>query len=375
MTSIDCSYSIKGSGPAVFFVHGIGARKTAWNKVCKYLEKDFTCICYDLRGHGDSPKGTLPFSLESLVDDVELLRQKLNIQKIHIINKVNGTVINIITSKLFPRDVLAASITQGGWLNVTIAGALLDSLNLAESPLNDPVIRIRTVQSKESAQLSFLLKSKVDDFDIETQKNSINIFLRMSMSKNANKIREMRNRWLLNAIVIDAGHGGKDTGAIGVGGLQEKTVTLDIASYQKDGNTPIKRASFNRSRLKNDIIMVIHDWIINGLVAFYKKEYPQGTAFVVACEKGNLEGVKSFIAHDTEVLNQVGKASNGGEYTGLGVAAVCGRTEVVNIMLEKGAIIHQVTLDGGTPLLKAATKGHTEVVKFLLEKGAEVYYI
>ena len=154
---------------------------------------------------------------------------RYNVQGASIINKVNGTVIIIKTRKHFHQDVLAASITQGGWLNVTIAGALVDSMNLAESQLKSPVMRIRTVQSKESAQLSFLLKSKVDDFDIETQKNNISIFLRVSMAENASKIREMRSRWLLDAIVIDAGHGGKDAGAIGVGGLQEKSVTLDIA--------------------------------------------------------------------------------------------------------------------------------------------------
>ena len=91
-----------------------------------------------------------------------------NIHGVSVINKVNGTVIIIKTSKLFIRDVMAASITQGGWLNITIAGALIDSLNLVESPIKNPVMRIRTVQSKESAQISFLLKSKVDDFEIET---------------------------------------------------------------------------------------------------------------------------------------------------------------------------------------------------------------
>ncbi|SVB66882.1 uncharacterized protein METZ01_LOCUS219736, partial [marine metagenome] len=29
--SIDCAYSVRGLGPAIFFVHGIGARKTTWN--------------------------------------------------------------------------------------------------------------------------------------------------------------------------------------------------------------------------------------------------------------------------------------------------------------------------------------------------------
>ena len=85
-------------------------------------------------------------------------------------NKVNGTIIEIHTSKQFTKDVLAASITRGGWLNLTIAGALVDSINLVESKMQKPVVRVRTIQSVESAQISFLLKSKVDDFEIETTK-------------------------------------------------------------------------------------------------------------------------------------------------------------------------------------------------------------
>ena len=49
------------------------------------------------------------------------------------------------------------------------------------------------------------------------------------MAENANKIKEMRKRWLLDTIVIDAGHGGKDMGCMAYSGLQEKTVNLDIA--------------------------------------------------------------------------------------------------------------------------------------------------
>ena len=152
-----------------------------------------------------------------------------NVKAISVINKVNGTVINLITSIQFTKDVLAASITRGGWLNLTIAGALVDSINIVESKIEYPVIRVRTIQSGESAQISFLLKSKIDDFEIETGKNHISIFLRTAMAENADKIKEMRRRWLLDTIVIDAGHGGKDVGAIGIAGLQEKTVTLDIA--------------------------------------------------------------------------------------------------------------------------------------------------
>ena len=175
-------------------------------------------------------KSGLPIALVDSSEKFILTTAPLyNVNGLSVKNKVNGTVIEINTSKRFTKDVLAASITRGGWLNLTIAGAMVDSLNMAESKMKKPVVRVRTIQSKESAQISFLLKSKVDDFEIETGENKISIFLRTEMAENANKIKEMRRRWLLDTIVIDAGHGGKDPGAVGHGGLQEKTVTLDIA--------------------------------------------------------------------------------------------------------------------------------------------------
>ena len=39
----------------------------------------------------------------------------------------------------------------------------------------------------------------------------------------------MREKWLIDTIVIDPGHGGKDPGAIGINKLKEKSVNLDIA--------------------------------------------------------------------------------------------------------------------------------------------------
>lgn len=41
--------------------------------------------------------------------------------------------------------------------------------------------------------------------------------------------RGTRRKWALSTIVIDAGHGGRDPGAIGIGGIEEKKVTLAVA--------------------------------------------------------------------------------------------------------------------------------------------------
>ena len=110
MTPIDSSYSISGSGPVVIFVHGIGARKSAWDKVIVHLENDFTCISYDLRGHGDSPKGNFPYSLEILVEDIEALRLKLNLGKIHIVGHSLGGMIGPKYAVSFPDNVLSVSL-------------------------------------------------------------------------------------------------------------------------------------------------------------------------------------------------------------------------------------------------------------------------
>ena len=71
----------------------------------------------------------------------------------------------------------------------------------------------------------------MDDFEIESNKDHIAIVLRTSLAENADKIREMRNRWLLDTIVIDPGHGGKDPGNLGTGRYKttEKHIALDIS--------------------------------------------------------------------------------------------------------------------------------------------------
>ena len=49
------AYSVAGEGPALFLIHGIGARRATFDRLVEGLRDRFTCISYDLRGHGLSP--------------------------------------------------------------------------------------------------------------------------------------------------------------------------------------------------------------------------------------------------------------------------------------------------------------------------------
>ena len=153
-----------------------------------------------------------------------------NVDGVAIENKVNGSQIKISTSKYFPKKNISASISQNGWLNVTIPGALIDSVKIEDSVISKPIKKTKTFQSKESGQLSFLLTKTFNDYIVESLADQVIISLIESTKSDIN-IKKMKDNWLIDTIVIDPGHGGKDPGAIGKAGVKEKDVTLGIAKY------------------------------------------------------------------------------------------------------------------------------------------------
>ena len=108
--AVDCVYTDEGAGPAVVFVHGIGARRQVWRKLAAELSSNFRCISYDLRGHGDSPVTAVPFGLDDLVADLERLRERLGLDKIHIVGHSLGGMIGPAYARLHSSRVLSVSL-------------------------------------------------------------------------------------------------------------------------------------------------------------------------------------------------------------------------------------------------------------------------
>jgi pimeloyl-ACP methyl ester carboxylesterase len=110
MTAVDVSYHIEGQGPPLYLVHGIGSRKTTWNEIIDGLKDEFTCVSYDLRGHGESSVPPTPYSLEDLVDDLEALRQKLGHDRIHIAGHSLGGMIGPAYALAYPEHTLSVGL-------------------------------------------------------------------------------------------------------------------------------------------------------------------------------------------------------------------------------------------------------------------------
>src|SRR4051794_41489160 len=72
---IDCdgcpiNYEVRGSGPAVLFIQGVGLHGDGWRPQVDVLSRDFSCISFDNRGIGGSgPLGNVPLTVERMVAD------------------------------------------------------------------------------------------------------------------------------------------------------------------------------------------------------------------------------------------------------------------------------------------------------------------
>tara|TARA_B100001778_G_C18532747_1_gene604443 strand:- start:471 stop:1244 length:774 start_codon:yes stop_codon:yes gene_type:complete len=105
MSSIEVAYSVVGEGPPLYMVHGIGSRKGTWEALTENLSTDFTCVSFDLRGHGESPVPPVPYSLDELVEDMELLRKHLGHERIHVIGHSLGGQIGPAYARTHPECV------------------------------------------------------------------------------------------------------------------------------------------------------------------------------------------------------------------------------------------------------------------------------
>jgi len=153
---------------------------------------------------------------------INVLTNIYNVKDFFINTKTNGVSIIINTTKEFYNNQISTSITSSGWLNITILNSAVDSLRMNGSALNYPISKVQTLQLGESSQISFLLNKKVDDMMVVTNSHSIEILLSIEQIDNIKKIQELRKKWLIDTIVIDPGHGGKDPGALGLNNLKEK---------------------------------------------------------------------------------------------------------------------------------------------------------
>ena len=108
--SVITDYTVRGKGPAVFLTHGVGSRRSVWDRTVDHLAPHFQCIAYDLRGHGADAPPDLPIGLDEFVADLDALRRHLNVEKAHFVGHSLGGMIVPAYAHAHPAHVKSISL-------------------------------------------------------------------------------------------------------------------------------------------------------------------------------------------------------------------------------------------------------------------------
>jgi ankyrin repeat protein len=93
-----------------------------------------------------------------------------------------------------------------------------------------------------------------------------------------------------------------------------------------------------------------------------------GLGLMHAADSGDTAAVSSLLDQSIDADIQVPILGS----SPLILAAAKGHTEIVRLLLDRGAHINATDYTGWTPLHAAIYGGHVEVVQFLLERGAQL---
>lgn len=113
---ISLFYQEQGKGEPIFLLHGNGEDGTYFVSQLSFFSDRYRVIAVDTRGHGKSPRGTAPFTMEQFAMDLKDLMDRLQIQKAVVLGFSDGANIAMKFALKYPEKVKAL-ILNGGNLN------------------------------------------------------------------------------------------------------------------------------------------------------------------------------------------------------------------------------------------------------------------
>ncbi len=168
---------------------------------------------------------------------------RYNIHTVDWSKKKNGYLISFQTTRAFNRSELALWKNKQ-WLYLTVSdGNPSETVQSQLDRLTSTglIRKALLFRHKKSVQFSFQLTRDIDGQEVlyEESREQIHLLIRIPENETGPPLKEdttkqktvikKTKQWKIDKIVIDAGHGGKDPGAVGKGGTKEKTVTLAVA--------------------------------------------------------------------------------------------------------------------------------------------------
>ena len=98
-------YVEKGEGEPLILLHGNGESNEIFSKQIVEFEKHYKVFAPDTRGHGKTPRGEKPFTLNQFADDLYDFMLEHKIEKAHILGFSDGGNIALLFALKHPEKI------------------------------------------------------------------------------------------------------------------------------------------------------------------------------------------------------------------------------------------------------------------------------
>jgi pimeloyl-ACP methyl ester carboxylesterase len=100
---IQLNYIEQGTGFPLVLLHGNGGDHTYFKHQMDAFAQHYRVIAVDTRGHGESPRGEAPFTLEQFAEDLKEFLDEMGISKCHLLGFSDGGNIALIFALKYPQ--------------------------------------------------------------------------------------------------------------------------------------------------------------------------------------------------------------------------------------------------------------------------------
>lgn len=151
-----------------------------------------------------------------------------DITGISITEKVNGTLIRVHSKSRIPSYY---SSLEDDELTIIFRKVNADVQKTNREEISDLIQRIETRNVGTDVEFNFKVGSNYSTSEVMNVpgSNDVIITIHNKVFSKSDQNKKNMQKWEFDVVVIDAGHGGKDPGAIGVGNVKEKDITLGIS--------------------------------------------------------------------------------------------------------------------------------------------------
>ena len=151
-----------------------------------------------------------------------------DITGLSITEKVNGTIIRLHSKSIIPSY---HSSFKDDELTIIFRKVNADVNKTSREEFSNLIQKIEIRNVGSDVEFKFKVGSDYSTNEVMnvTGSNDILITIHNKVFTKSDQVKKNMDKWNFDIVVIDAGHGGKDPGAIGIDNLKEKDVTLAIA--------------------------------------------------------------------------------------------------------------------------------------------------